>query len=179
MSPRQRHTGVLAKRFFSMFYEGSQCQAPECLSHANESTGDYTNYRAGEENTVETRPEPFSTLFILSFTPATSTLVLRGTLVFVSRILNIGTLQVGKQRKVSNIIPHYVPVFIQVLLLSMFLLMSGNSRVEAIESKEKEHRLSFPLIVCDSMGSVTEVRPYSKVVHCNCIGDLMPPAMLE
>lgn len=42
------------------------------------------------------RKKPFSTLLILSFTPATSTLVLRGTLVLVRRILNSGTLEDNK-----------------------------------------------------------------------------------
>lgn len=40
------------------------------------------------------RKKPFSTLLILSFTLATSTLVLRGILVLVRRILNSGTLKV-------------------------------------------------------------------------------------
>lgn len=40
------------------------------------------------------KKKPFSTLLILSFTLATSTLVLRGTLVLVRRILNNGTLEV-------------------------------------------------------------------------------------
>lgn len=44
------------------------------------------------------REKPFSTLLILSFTLATSTLVLRGTLVLVRRILNNGTLEVKKSR---------------------------------------------------------------------------------
>lgn len=40
------------------------------------------------------KKKPFSTLLILSFTLATSTLVLRGILVLVRRILNSGTLEV-------------------------------------------------------------------------------------
>lgn len=40
------------------------------------------------------RKKPFSTLLILSFTLATSTLVLRGTLVLVRRILKSGTLEI-------------------------------------------------------------------------------------
>lgn len=46
------------------------------------------------------RQKPFSTLLILSFTLATSTLVLRGTLVLVRRILNNGTLEVRQIREV-------------------------------------------------------------------------------
>lgn len=50
------------------------------------------NARGGEGKT-------FSTLLILSFTLATSTLVLRGTLVLVRRILNNGTLEVKQSTK--------------------------------------------------------------------------------
>lgn len=52
------------------------------------------------------RRKPFSTLLILSFTLATSTLVLRGTLVLVRRILNNGTLEV-KQTDQSFIYEMY------------------------------------------------------------------------
>lgn len=52
------------------------------------------------------RKKPFSTLLILSFTLETSTLVLRGILVLVRRILNSGTLEVQQtdQRVRTDII---------------------------------------------------------------------------
>lgn len=91
MSPRQQYTGGLAERLISIFYEGTQHQAVDYL-HAKALpvliTVSTSNTRG--------RKKPFSTLLILSFTLATSILVLRGTLVLVRRILSNGTLEVKR-----------------------------------------------------------------------------------
>lgn len=73
---------------------------------------------------------PFSTLLILSFTLATSTLVLRGTLVLVRRILNSGTLQVKqKDQRVHTYVLFWSSMKITVhLFLSVYTLVKSNSK---------------------------------------------------
>lgn len=91
--PQHRCTGTLDESLISTFYEGTQRQALEYLP--SKSAAYYINYSVSKWDTG--MKEPFSTLLILSFTPATSTLVLRGTLVLVRRILKSGTLWVRQR----------------------------------------------------------------------------------
>lgn len=84
---------MLAKSLISIFYEGTQ---PRLWSICHAKAPPIILITVSVSNT-RGRKKPFSTLLILSFTLATSTLVLRGILVLVRRILNSGTLKVNQR----------------------------------------------------------------------------------